>query len=417
MCGIIGVVASRSTRAVPAMVDLLAQAETVTRTLSEAAATRKTDGLITTLDDVSDALATVDSALRGGAGLRGLLEDPERTDALDRALDQAGRYVDALDELIETQVGPASIEAANAAMIRLRDLCWAIREDRVANARAVEQLAGPDAGGGTIECYAAIELAMSGLDRLEVRGRDSAGLHVQVTGHGLDLSAPDVVDAITGRDDPLFGSRAVRNVGGALSFVYKAASEIGRLGDNGAALRAAIRDDQLLRAALQADTAQAGVMGHTRWASVGMINEANAHPLTGEEIGDGAARPYVVAALNGDVDNHRELRIRHELDLPLEITTDAKVIPVLAGRHIEAGSDVVSAFRQTVAELDGSVAISAQAIDEPGLLLLAVRGSGQALYVGSAEDMYVVASEPYGLVETCRDYLRIDGESLSEEDG
>src|SRR3954471_6957157 len=166
MCGIIAVIASRSTRAVPAMADLLAEAEAATGKLAEAAAAGATAGLISTLDDVTDALATVDSALRGGAGLRGLLADAERTDALDRSLAAAGGYVDVLDELIETQVGPTSIEAANAAMIRLRDLSWAIRAGGIAGAPAVEKLAGPDASGGTIECYAAIELAVSGLDRL-----------------------------------------------------------------------------------------------------------------------------------------------------------------------------------------------------------------------------------------------------------
>ena len=44
-------------------------------------------------------------------------------------------------------------------------------------------------------------------------------------------------------------------------------------------------------------------------------------------------------------------------------------------------------------------------------MLLALRGSGQALYVGLAEDAYVVASEPYGVVEETSTYLRMDGET------
>ena len=47
-------------------------------------------------------------------------------------------------------------------------------------------------------------------------------------------------------------------------------------------------------------------------------------------------------------------------------------------------------------------------------LLLALRGSGQALYIGAAEDAYVVASEPYGLVEQSNRYLRMDGETPSD---
>ena len=45
---------------------------------------------------------------------------------------------------------------------------------------------------------------------------------------------------------------------------------------------------------------------------------------------------------------------------------------------------------------------------------LALRGSGQALYVGLDEDLYVVASEPYGVVEDATRYLRLDGETPAD---
>ncbi|HEV2311362.1 MAG TPA: SIS domain-containing protein, partial [Acidimicrobiia bacterium] len=45
-----------------------------------------------------------------------------------------------------------------------------------------------------------------------------------------------------------------------------------------------------------------------------------------------------------------------------------------------------------------------------------LRGSGQALYVGLAEDAFVVASEPYGLVEETATYLRLDGETPADPD-
>ena len=78
-----------------------------------------------------------------------------------------------------------------------------------------------------------------------------------------------------------------------LSFVYKAAAEIGELGDNTTAMRAAIRNDALLHRALASPTAQAVVLGHTRWASVGIISQPNAHPLNSDEI-DRTDGPYVV---------------------------------------------------------------------------------------------------------------------------
>ena len=60
------------------------------------------------------------------------------------------------------------------------------------------------------------------------------------------------------------------------------------------------------------------------------------------------------------------------------------------------------------------MAIGAQMAAAPDQLLLSLRGSGQALYVGLAEDAFVVASEPYGLVEETATYLRMDGETPAD---
>ncbi|HAP74585.1 MAG TPA: glucosamine-6-phosphate synthase, partial [Acidimicrobiaceae bacterium] len=74
---------------------------------------------------------------------------------------------------------------------------------------------------------------------------------------------------------------------------------------------------------------------------------------------------------------------------------------------------MAEAFRLTVAEFEGSVAIAAQAADRPDEVYLALRGSGQALYVGLGDDMFLVASEPYGVVEETMRYVRVDGETAS----
>ena len=93
------------------------------------------------------------------------------------------------------------------------------------------------------------------------------------------------------------------------------------------------------------------------------------------------------------------------------ITTDAKVIPSLTSLRLGEGLESAEAFRRTVATFEGSVAIGACTAAAPDKLQLALRGSGQALYIGLAEDAYIVASEPYGVVEETAHYVRMDGET------
>ncbi len=297
---------------------------------------------------------------------------------------------------------------------------WAVSRDRLRTAVAVLDLAGRDAGDASVAGYLAVQQALSAIDRMEVRGRDSAGIHVFVWDHGLDPADPAVASALAARGrDPLFQNGSVRLAGRCLGFVYKAAAEIGELGDNVAALRAAVKADDLLRLALTNPATQVTVLGHTRWASVGIISEPNCHPVNGEQMElpgeqQGDNRPaYTVAVLNGDVDNHADIKINHGLRIAGPITTDAKVIPAVMAAHVGQGADLTEAFRRTVAEFEGSVAIAAQAADRPNHVYLALRGSGQALYVGLGDDMFIVASEPYGVVEEAMCYLRMDGETPS----
>jgi glucosamine--fructose-6-phosphate aminotransferase (isomerizing) len=381
------------------------------------------------LADVAEQVEWLDQQLHGVGGVRVLITDPGLVRAVTAAVRGLEAMIAALEADLDAGTGDLaglSLEAVNAALVRAKDAVWAVSRDRLRTARAVAALAGHpsgegdgeatgfDPGSAAIEGLTSVQVALSALDRLEVRGRDSAGLHLLVTGHGLDLGSPEVTALMGQRCHyPLFTSRAVRTPRGDLSLVYKAAAEIGELGDNTAALRAAITDDRLLALALACPSAQVTVLGHTRWASVGIISQANAHPVNSEEEGpeiiDGGS--YVTAALNGDVDNYLDLRARSGLRIPAEITTDAKVIPTLVSRRLSAGLAIDEAFRETVASLEGSVAIAASAGAEPDLLHLALRGSGQGLYIGLADDSFVVASEPYGLVEETGRYLRMDGDT------
>jgi glutamine---fructose-6-phosphate transaminase (isomerizing) len=419
MCGIVAVLRRSSGRMPPDGAHLLAELEQAARALDDAGG-QSSAADPEVLAAVAERVEAVDALLRGAPGVRALLTDRALAVGVEHQVGQLQLATERFEAALDAGAADHSyalstveLEAVNAALVRLKDALWAVGHDRLRTARAVADLCGSDLGVAAVDVFTSVQVALSALDRLEVRGRDSAGLHVLVHDHGLDVDDPAIARLLDERNDPLFGSGAVRRADGCLSFVYKAAAEIGELGDNTAVLRAAIRDDELLHLAVAAETAQAVVLAHTRWASVGIISEANAHPLTGEEVGR-ADGPYVIGALNGDVDNYGDLAAAERLDIPTEVTTDAKVIPTLVSRRLAAGVDLDEAFRSTVASFEGSVAIAASAADEPDRILLALRGSGQALYVGLAEDTFVVASEPYGLVEETSTYLRMDGENPAD---
>jgi len=410
MCGIIAIVQRPARRQPPDAKELLALLDEARAVLDHDAA-----DLAASVHRAAVAVEKVDRLLRGAAGVRALVGHSSTATLVGHGIVAVEERALAHEQRVdrgEVRFDPTQLESFNAALIRLKDAVWAVRADRLRTAREVAALAGDHPTPAAVDAFYAVQLSLSAIDRLEVRGRDSAGLHLLVEDHGLDLRGEDLGPRVS---DPLFTSNAVRTPNGLLSFVYKAAAEIGELGDNTRALRAAIAGDELLHRAVSASEARITVLGHTRWASVGIISEANAHPLNSDE--DGRDGPYVVAALNGDVDNHLELRDAADLRIPPEVTTDAKVIPALVSRAIDAGASVDDAFRTTVRGFQGSVAIGASVAEEPGTLLLALRGSGQALYVGLAEDAFIVASEPYGLVEESWRYLRMDGESPSGRTG
>ncbi len=365
----------------------------------------------------AEALEALDRLLRATDGVAALVRDPSLGTRIEAAGSVVAGWVAATEgSLDDLSRSDGSLEELNAAILRLKDAAWALTRDRVPTAAQVRELVGTGAGWSAIEIGTSIQQALAAIDRLEVRGRDSAGVTVLVQGHGLDLEDPGIAALLAERAaDPLFRSRAVRTPEGHLSFVYKAAAEIGELGDNTASMRAEIADDELLRLALAGEAARATVLGHTRWASIGIISQPNAHPVDSLEL-DRADGPYVTAALNGDVDNFADLKAADGLRVAAEITTDAKVIPTLVSRRLGAGAALTDAFRDTVAGFEGSVAIGASAASHPDHLLLALRGSGQALYVGLADGCYVVASEPYGVVELTDTYLRMDGETPANPD-
>ena len=408
MCGIICVLSRPTRRATPTSKEVL---ELLDRAISA--------GTQNKIAEVANLVANADLLLRGDAGQFCLADNHQLVAEMTSRLDQLDGFVTNFEATVESseQVQNPSAELILKQIINAKDALWELRNDRIRTARLVDALAGQGASKSARSGYFSIQQAFSGLDRLEVRGRDSAGVHVLVWGHGLKSTDKNVKSLLANRsDDALFMSGAVRLTENAWSFVYKAAAEIGELGDNTRVMRNAVQSDDLLRLCISQPNSQVAVLAHTRWASVGIISEPNAHPVNSEELERKHNDAYLVAALNGDVDNHADLRAQNSLRVAGPITTDAKVIPALVSRRLATTSSLTDAFRETVSKFEGSVAIAVASASEPEKLLLALHGSGQGLSIGLAEDRYVVASEPYGVVEETLKYVRMDGEALADPD-
>ena len=220
MCGIVGVVSRPPRREPPTAAAVVAALDHALdhRGGHEGAAIDAA-----ALDTLADRLRAVDAELGGAPGVIALVRQPELAPAVRQRLERVAAVVSAVDARLEATIdadAPAAreLEALNAALVRVRDAAWAIGHDRLRTAAAVGELAGPGAGDAALAAFTAVQVALSALDRLEVRGRDSAGLHLLVRDHGLDLSDDARRDAIAARAaDPLFASGAVRTPDGHLA--------------------------------------------------------------------------------------------------------------------------------------------------------------------------------------------------------
>ena len=312
MCGIIAVARRPSDRTPPRTADVLGLVDGTAELITSA---RTAHDLLGRLAQV-DASASAPPTPSCGAppGVRALLADPRLVERARARPGRRGRRHRRPRRPPGGRAGraspPSSQEAVNAALVAVRDEAWALGRDRLRTARAGRRARrAVGAAGPPIEAMTSVQPALSALDRLEVRGRDSAGLTVLVRGHGLDLDRRRLVAGlIADRLRPALrlglgpGRRrlpVVRLQGG------------GRDRRAGRQLRRPPRRHRRRRPPApgpRADGAEAVVLGHTRWASVGIISQANAHPVNSEEDCEPSDGPFVTAALNGDIDNFADLK-------------------------------------------------------------------------------------------------------------
>ncbi|MFM8383336.1 MAG: glucosamine-6-phosphate synthase, partial [Actinomycetota bacterium] len=179
MCGIVALVSRPSRRPVPTTAEILTGLDRAVAAGPDA-------------ESAVAALDVVNQALKGVPGLVAL-DDDGLVRAITDRLRTVSETVDRLEAALESEAtDPEALERQSARLIAWRDVLWAITRDRLGTARAVRDLAGENASWSTRRGYLTIHRSLAALDRLEVRGRDSAGIHLFVWNHGIDAADEDL---------------------------------------------------------------------------------------------------------------------------------------------------------------------------------------------------------------------------------
>jgi glucosamine--fructose-6-phosphate aminotransferase (isomerizing) len=208
------------------------------------------------------------------------------------------------------------------------------------------------------------DLLLAGLDRLEYRGYDSAG---------LSLTANGTIDSV----------HAVGNL---------------------AHLREAVAAKEDRGGVATAEAEATTGIGHTRWATHGRVTQENAHPHW-----DTSGKVHIV--LNGIVENWIELRDQLMAD-GAEFTseTDAEVVAHLIARHLDG--DLVEAVRLAYNDLRGHYAFVAMAAEHPDVLVGARKECPLVVGLGEGET-FIASAIPAFLSETRRSQIVHDGEIVA----
>ena len=441
-CGIAGMVSYKRPSSSPDPVDMARLNELVTRIENQGCETCRESEILEVERqflggrDVIESLDKTVQSIKGREAFFTVFSVPKDRRQLTDFSRRLADFADAEAQLLTEHMGHMDahkVELMAEHIEKIRDIAWCIRLEIIENIKKIEDLyTGRDGSPQprAVAVFKKINGVLNSIDRLEVRGRDSAGLSLlfvlspaeykrfentlQQAGH------EKLLQERCGKDTLVNGAISIHHLSGngqaqqvAVALTYKVADEVGSLGDNIRFLRRQIASDPVMQAIAMREAQFDTLLAHTRWASVGAITEANCHPLDNHTAAAADCGGIIHTCLNGDIDNYPQLRKKIEAEgdqIPENITTDTKIIPLVVQSYIRQGHDVTEAFRLAVNSFEGSHAISMHTDLAPGKLFLAQKGSGQALFVGIAQDQYIPTSEVYGFVEETPRYLKLDGE-------
>ncbi|MBS4216456.1 glutamine--fructose-6-phosphate transaminase (isomerizing) [Neobacillus rhizophilus] len=192
------------------------------------------------------------------------------------------------------------------------------------------------------------EILLKGLEKLEYRGYDSAGI-------------------------------AVKNEDGIQIFKEK-----GRIAD----LRSIVDEDVL---------AHVGI-GHTRWATHGVPSRGNSHPHQ-------SASGRFTLVHNGVIENYDLLKHEYLADVSFKSETDTEVIVQLVEKFANEGLSVLEAFRKTLTLLHGSYALALLDAEDNNTIYVAKNKS--PLLVGLGDGFNVVASDAMAMLQVTDQFVEL----------
>ncbi|EHN59172.1 glutamine--fructose-6-phosphate transaminase (isomerizing) [Oenococcus kitaharae] len=202
----------------------------------------------------------------------------------------------------------------------------------------------------------ALPFLLSGLEKLEYRGYDSAGVYVH-TDDGRDMLV----------------------------------KEKGRVKD---------LEDKTKHYQLHGTSG----IAHTRWATHGEPSVANAHPHVSDD-----GRYYLVH--NGVIENYKELKQTYLSDVVFKSQTDTEVAVQLVGKFAAEGLSTLAAFRKMINLLNDDSSYAFLLVDTKTPDLLYTAKSKSPLLVGVSKSANVVTSDATAMLSLTKDFIELqDGE-------
>jgi glucosamine--fructose-6-phosphate aminotransferase (isomerizing) len=146
-------------------------------------------------------------------------------------------------------------------------------------------------------------------------------------------------------------------------------------------------------------------ISHTRWATHGVPSEANAHP---HQCNDSIALVH-----NGIIENHESLRKKqieqgHEFDSE----TDTEVIVHAVYDHWKVSGDLLKAVQETVKTLQGAYALGVIEAGKNDRLIAARKGS--PLVIGLADGEYFIASDVFALLGEASQFIYLEDGDIAD---